>query len=186
MASNAPFCQNGRIYDVCWGIRSARLAQKISLALDLYPCDLLFVHRDAEGAPWESREREIRRAVEETKFSDPPYVCIVPVRMQEAWLLFDEAAIRYAAGNRNGRMSLELPRLRDVESLSDPKIKLHECLRVATGLSGRRLQQFRPHANVWRIADYIEDYSPLRGVPAFDRLENEIAEFVLSRNLNAN
>jgi hypothetical protein len=40
---------------------------------------------------------------------DMPVVCVVPVRMMEAWLLIDEMAIRRVAGNPNGRIPIELP-----------------------------------------------------------------------------
>src|SRR6266511_2363362 len=90
------------------------LPQRIQQALELYPCDLLFVHRDAERLAHSARIAEIQRGVElATKQGPlPSVVRVVPVRMQEAWLLFDEAVIRTAAGNPNGRQPLELPRLR--------------------------------------------------------------------------
>lgn len=56
-----------------------------------------------------------------------PHVCVIPVRMTEAWLLFDEAAIRQAAGNRLGRAPLALPPLDEVEQEPDPKSLLYEA-----------------------------------------------------------
>jgi hypothetical protein len=71
------------------------LAWRIRQSLDLYPCDLLFVHRDAEKEPMEHRVQEITQAVSELAHQiEKPAICVVPVRMQEAWLLFDEQAIR--------------------------------------------------------------------------------------------
>lgn len=98
-------------------LREARMTHKVTLpikireAVRLYPCHLLFVHRDAERETREKRLTEINDAVAKAMASIevPPVVCVIPVRMQEAWLLFDEPAIRYAAGNRNGRMPLDLP-----------------------------------------------------------------------------
>ena len=69
-----------------------RLPARIDRALELYPCDLLFVHRDAEATSPAVRSVEILSAIEtiiQQQVSVPPYVCVVPVRMQEAWLLFD-------------------------------------------------------------------------------------------------
>ena len=111
--------------------------------MDLYPCDLLFVHRDAEGVPHRSRVEEIEIAMQEVRAVHegaglPPHVVVVPVRMTEAWLLFDEAAIRRAAGNPNGRVSLQLPP-GDPEEIADPKQLLHDLLRTASELGGRRL-----------------------------------------------
>ena len=74
------------------------LAERVAHAVDLYPCDLLFVHRDAEGEDPAVRRDEIRRAASALKYSLVP---VIPVRMTEAWLLFDERAIRLAAGNPN-------------------------------------------------------------------------------------
>jgi len=88
-----------------------RLADRIVEAFELYPCDILFVHRDAEAQPYEWREREIAEAItlaREQGFR-VPHVCVVPVRMQEAWLLLEESAIRRAAGNPNGTTRLILP-----------------------------------------------------------------------------
>src|SRR5262245_33599477 len=38
------------------------LAWRIQQAIDLFPCDVLFVHRDAEGEPRENRLNEIEIA----------------------------------------------------------------------------------------------------------------------------
>ena len=54
----------------------------------MYPCDLLFVHRDAERESIEQREKEIRESLEKSAMErTPPVVRVIPVRMQEAWLL---------------------------------------------------------------------------------------------------
>jgi hypothetical protein len=78
------------------------LAERISRALALFPADLLFVHRDADRGPTATRREEIRRAVAAT-MANQMTVPVVPVRMTEAWLLIDEAAIRSAAGNPRGK-----------------------------------------------------------------------------------
>ena len=107
--------------------------------------------------------------------SDPlPAVCIVPVRMMEAWLLFDEQALRHAAGRPSGRLSLGLPRLQHLESLPDPKDRLHRLLIEASGATGRRRKKFPAVERVHRLADLIEDYSPLRALPAFRELEQDL------------
>lgn len=155
------------------------LERRVELCLELYPCELLFVHRDAESASYEERVGEIRRKL--TSIAVPPTVCVVPVRMQEAWFLFDEAAIREAAGNPNGSVRLELPSLRKVERISKAKDVLLELLRKASGLSGRRLKSFDARAHIHRLAQIIEDYSPLLEVPAFRALDTELKK-VLAGN----
>ncbi|MBE2235061.1 MAG: DUF4276 family protein [Anaerolinea sp.] len=150
------------------------LRDKIRLALDLYPCDLLFVHRDAEKQSLDQRKNEIHEAINAPPAVAPPWVCVIPIRMTEAWLLFDETAIRHAAGNRSGRQSLALPGLMELESLPDPKTVLHELLRQASGLHGRRLKQFRATQSALRVSSLITDFSPLRQLSAFRTLESAL------------
>ena len=154
-----------------------RLSEKLKWTIELYPCELLFVHRDAEREPLSSRVAEIRAAVQECAAeikSIPPYVCVVPVRMQEAWLLFDEAAIRKAAGNPNGRILLSLPSLSDVEELPNPKHDLEEILRVASELSRRRRLKLNTRFLRSRVVENIDNFEPLRRLTAFQALEAEV------------
>lgn len=157
------------------------LSWKIQEAARLYPCDLLFVHRDADRSSVETRKQEIYRAVDNTdSWNDLPVVCVIPVRMQEAWLLFDEDAIRHAADNRNGRMPLNLPPLHRLEDEPNPKTVLHDCLRTASGRTGRRLRKFRVSQKARRVTEYIEDFSPLRTLSAFTALEQDLREIIES------
>lgn len=80
------------------------LAEKVRRAVEEYPCQLLCVHRDADRVTRARRAREIRAALGD--MAKPPAVCVVPLRMTEAWLLSDEAALRHAAGNPGGRVPL--------------------------------------------------------------------------------
>ncbi len=152
------------------------LADKIRHGVTLYPCDLLFVHRDAERETRWKRIEEIEASLAQANLGRmaPQAVCVVPVRMQEAWLLFDEAAIKFASGNRTYPKSLDLPALKDLELLPDPKTELHERLRLASGLTGRRLRSFSPSQRAQRLPDFISDFAPLRVLPAFAALEDEI------------
>lgn len=147
--------------------------------LDLYPCDLLFVHRDAEAQPYEKRVEEIRSVISELP-GPPPHVCVIPVRMQEAWLLINEDAIRQAAGNPNGRIPLNMPAIKDLESCPDPKQILHELLKTASEHKGRRLKKFKERISLacYRVTDCIDDFTPLRQLPAFNRLESELRQAV--------
>ncbi len=162
--------------------RPRGLSERIWRSVDLYPCDLLFVHRDAERQPVAHRVQEIDRAVRDAgtdaPISLPPAVCVVPVRMQEAWLLFDEAALRMAAGNPHGSAALELPRVTSLEDVPYPKEILHHLLREASGLSGRRKKNVPVSAHTYRLAELIDDFSPLRILPAFQLLESDISRVV--------
>ena len=167
-------------------LQKRKLDNRIRLSIDLYPCDLLFVHRDAERELRAKRVDEITEAVKKVveSYTVPPVVCVVPVRMQEAWLLFDKAAIRYAAGNRSSRQPLELPPLQKLEQLPNPKAELHECLKKASGLGPRRLKRFRVHKLAYRITQIIDDFAPLRVLNAFAALEKDVAEAIERQGWN--
>jgi hypothetical protein len=158
------------------------LPERIRRALEMYPCDLLCVHRDAETEPRGVRVAEIRRAVEAVADTTcVPAVCVVPVRMLEAWLLFDEAALRRASGNPNGKQPLWLPDKSELEGLPDPKSVLHELLREASGLRGRRRSRRPVGKLAVRVAELTGDFSPLRALPAFSSLEEELRQVVESQ-----
>ncbi len=158
------------------------LVDRIRMSVDLFRCDLLFVHRDAESQPRTARVAEVAAALNQLPApiveEMPPVVCVVPVRMLEAWLLFDLTSLRSAADNPRGRMLISLPPLSRLEREPDPKATLYGLLRAASGYHGRRLKQFRPTQAVQRLADLIGDYSPLRALPAFAALEEDVARAV--------
>lgn len=158
-----------------------KLLPRIINTLELYPCNLLFIHRDAERESREKRITEILEVLEEAVEKTvvvPPHVCVIPVRMQEAWLLFDEVALRKAAGNPHGRQPLQLPDIRKLEQLPDPKDILYGLLCEASELTGRRLKQFSVNERVHRLAELIDDFSPLRALSAFQLLETEIKQVI--------
>lgn len=159
--------------------RLSPLAWRIKYSLEYFPCDLLFVHRDAEKESPDKRNTEIEEACRElTEIQTLPVICVVPVRMTEAWLLIEKQAIRYAAGNKNGRNSLAMPTLRSLENLSDPKETLYQLIQEACGLSGRRRRQIPVSLWASRVVDYIEDFSPLRQLTAFRTLEEAVNNLV--------
>jgi hypothetical protein len=131
-----------------------------------YRPDLLFVHRDAERDSVEKRKAEIP--------DEPRVVPVIPVRMTEAWLLISERAIRKAAGNPNGDAHLSMPALANVERLPNPKLLLSNLLKTASGRHGRRLDQFDRAAAIQRVADYIDDFSALRALTAFQAFERAL------------
>jgi len=152
------------------------LSERIKRAIEQYPCDVLFVHRDAEKAARENRVDEISRAIKGTAVDF--HVAVVPVRMTDAWLLIDEGAIRRAADNPNGKVMLTLPALNRIEGLSNPKNALRDLLVAASEKTGRRLKQFKRDLGqrVHRVADLINDFSALRQLAAFRALEKDTRE----------
>jgi hypothetical protein len=149
------------------------LDARIPRALELFPCDLLIVHRDAESHSMEQRLGEIQNAVDEN-FS--PWVPVIPIRMTEAWLLSDEAAIRSAAENKAGRIDLQLPAPGRWEHLRDPKEVLFDALRIASEKSPRALRKFNPARQRALVAERTHDFSRLRGLISFDFFETKMAE----------
>lgn len=144
-------------------------------AIDLYPCEILFVHRDADRKPHAARVAEIRDALNETgSVATVSAVCVVPVRMTEAWFLFDEPALRRAAGNPNGKNPLAMPQISTLERIPDPKESLFDLLQKASGLSARRLRRFRPAESANRLSELIDDFAPLGALPAFQAMQCEI------------
>jgi hypothetical protein len=162
-----------------------QLAPRIRLSLKLYPCELLFIHRDAEAQAFTQRFEEIFQALDELRNEGaiPPFVRVVPIRMMEAWLLLNEAAIRAAADNPNGRDELNLPGIREVENIPDPKEVLHRLLIEASGLGPRRRRALNPRRLVYRVADLSEDFSVLDDIPAFARFDVELGSVLRQTGL---
>jgi hypothetical protein len=157
------------------------LNARLERTLKLFPaCSLLLVHRDAEKADWPERQAEVDLAITAVS-ADAPHVPVIPVRMTEAWFLFDEAAIRRAAGNPGGEALLDLPSLSRVESVADPKEVLQRALEEAAH-PARRGRRSGPSAGVMyaNLANHIRDFSPLRALPAFQRLESDLARALVA------
>lgn len=98
--------------------------------------------------------------------------------MQEAWLLFDENAIRSASGNPNGKVKLNLPKPKDTEKIPDPKAMLFALIRRASELNARRLRRLSFSHCRRLVAEYIGDFSPLREMTAFAGLGTDLQQTV--------
>jgi hypothetical protein len=145
------------------------LEDRIAITLQLYPCDLLF----------------IKKALDKIKIDDRQLIIyIIPIRMLETWLLFDEFAIKKVAGNPHSKDRLNLPKINSLENLSNPKEKLCEILRNTSGLTGRKLKDFkaREREKIHRIAWEIKDFSVLRQLSAFQILETDIRDILQQNN----
>jgi len=132
---------------------------------------IIFVHRDSENRPLEHRLREF------DDVNRPDVVPVVPVRMSEAWVLFDGRAIARAAGSP--AVAVSAPKIGDIEGISDPKSRLDELLFHAAGTpTGRHGRNFNRSIVQRRVsvATYIADYGPLEGLPAFRRFQGALAE----------
>lgn len=149
--------------------------KRINHAKEYYPFDILIYHRDAEATNIdiiEQRILEIKDHVPEN--SDDSIVCVIPMKMMETWLLISSDALKKAAGNRNYKENINLPNINRLESNQDPKTLLHTKLKECSGLKTRRLDKFNTHQAVHLVAEYIEDYSPLRELYSFSKFENDL------------
>lgn len=153
--------------------------KRIGLASQLYPFDLCIYHRDAE-----KNERDIldmRTAEVLDKLDDKirkKVVCIIPIKMMESWLLTDEQAIKVAANNPNGHVQLNLPNIRRIEGLPNPKDMLHGLITTATENNKRRLKSFNVDRAVHLVAEYTSSFEKLRQLSAFNRFERELKKAV--------
>jgi hypothetical protein len=150
---------------------SRGLKSRIAAAVALFPCNLLFVHRDAETVRRADREQEI---VDNLPNGIPTFVPVIPVRMTEAWLLSDESAIRTAADNPNGTGKLAIPPSKRWEASTNPKAILRQALKSASGLPERRQKRFNPDSRRARVSQLTTDFSKLRTLSAFRRLEGDL------------
>jgi hypothetical protein len=155
------------------------LEDRVQAAISSAPCDILFIHRDADAAGFRARAEEIDAGLSGVALPIP-YVRVVPVHMSEAWLLIDPNAIRKVALRPNGRTPLAMPKISQLESLPDPKDVLLGLLVAASEFTGRRLDQFKADARgrIHQLAEFITDYSPLRRLPAFQALEAELMKAI--------
>ena len=133
------------------------------------------MHRDAEGATLDSRVQEINQAIAELPEDlQPVFVSVVPLRMQETWLLIDESAIKIAAGNRRYAGDLDIPTARQLESMSDPKELLYRLLIQASDLNRCRRRSFPAAKHARLVTEFVDDFSPLRQLNAFAVFEEEV------------
>lgn len=170
-------CRIPHVTTFAANLPSGKLHDRVAQALILHPCDLLFVHRDADRESVSQREGEIRDAVRTTNAATP--ICLIPVRMTEAWLLADEMAIRRASGNTSGTANLGLPPVSRLETQADPKGLLFAALDKASELGPHRLRRFDRNQARRQISGFMDDHSVLRGIPSFAHFETQVREFFL-------
>lgn len=168
-----PYREPGFVDQIPQGTSS--LFERIQYSLERYPCDVLFVHRDAERQSPNQRVKEIQQALASLPMPHPA-IEVVPVRMTESWLLVSEQAIRRAAGNPAGREALGLPTVNKIEAV-DAKDVLFEAIRRACSLGRQRTQRLKPEAYRHRVAEYLDDLSLLRRVPSFARFEVKVRDY---------
>ncbi|MCE2963546.1 MAG: hypothetical protein ACK5UE_01450 [Chitinophagales bacterium] len=140
-----------------------------------YPFDILFYHRDAEinkrDIIFERKNEVFSKLTLEYK---ERVICIVPKIMMETWLLISEDALKMAAGNRQYSEKIYIPPLGKLENIKYTKGLLHQELKKINGCK----RKFNPYKAAHLVAEYIEDYSPLRNLDAFNEFEKDLIEKV--------
>ena len=120
-----------------------RLVDKVLNGLNMAShYDLIFIHRDADRAGVDARHSEIADAIRQSEYTGP-WVGLVPVRMTEAWLLLDEAAIRRVVRRPHGTAPMTLPSPNEVERRANPREILNSALLDASEARGRRRDDLR-------------------------------------------
>jgi hypothetical protein len=61
--------------------------------------------------------------------------------------------------------------------------KLLESLKKASELKGRQLKKFNSREKIHRLANVINDFSPLHQLSAFQELKRELSDKLCSRGL---
>lgn len=181
LAEHAPLARISGTFATFRQGQDRALSARITTALREFPCDLLFIHRDAEGASLAQRKDEISIACEGLDIKTVP---IIPVHMTEAWMFADEAAIRFASENASGTHRISIPAKRQWESMADPKAALFEVLIEASAKSGRALKKFNPEKARTLIAQRATQFKQLRGLSSFDAFEQALTQ-QLVRLINA-
>ncbi|MEV6606740.1 hypothetical protein [Kutzneria sp. NPDC051319] len=164
--------------DFSWLKVAKDVRSKVVAGIELAKTDfnVIVVHRDADNAGAAARTQEIVEAVTGLA-AGARVVPVVPVRMTEAWLLLDEAAIRRVAGNPNSRAKLGLPKLHEVESVADPKDVLARCLLTAADCTGRRRDQVRKRFGDHRrnLLQRLDPHGPVTKLASWQRLVDSVA-----------
>lgn len=141
--------------------------------------DVLFVHRDADGAGYEARVKEIRDAAEAVE-GCPPVVPVVPVRCTESWLLVDEHAIRTVAGEPNGSHRIDVPPIGQIEGIADPKTRLRDLIAEAGGVTGAELtklnKEFGRNRSV--LLRRLDPFGSVTSLSSWSSLVSEIDGFM--------
>ena len=147
--------------------------------------DVIVIHRDADNVGAGPRRAEIEAGVRAAR-AECPIVPIIPVRMTEAWLLLDEAAIRHVAGNPRGRQPLSLPAIAEVERKADPKTFLAERILEASNVTGRRRERLKNRFNQNRrqLLERLDRGGPVNQLAGWQALVADIDEIAAKWNSN--
>lgn len=160
--------------------------EKLTVLLKYYPhTDVVFIHRDCDGAGVAAREREIFDGALDVIHPEM-IVPIIPTTMLETWLLADKNAIKRIAGNVSGREDVTcIPSLNRLEAVLDAKQLLLDALCEASRTQGGRLKKFRGRFFEMRarLTTDLDPNGPVRELPSYVNFRRKIKQ--LARRLLA-
>jgi hypothetical protein len=166
------------------GADGKSVSAKIQAAAKLFSgFEFVVIHRDCDNQEPEVRLQEITAAVAETLGHEFPTIALVPRTMTEAWLLLNEAAIRKTAGKPNSTVNLDLPKIKNLESVRDPKKTLQEVLLLASQETGRRRHKRATKFSAHR-RNLLDQLNPetLAEVPSWQHTLESIDRYIARLN----
>jgi hypothetical protein len=87
------------------------------------------------------------------------------------------------SGKQRGVLPEQSRWISRIETLADPKRTLHGALLTAAAVTGRRRRAFDAGGTARRLAELIEDWTPLRQLPAFRQLEADTRKALRGLNV---
>ncbi len=137
--------------------------------------DVVIVHRDVDGFGHAKRREQVQMAAHEAGCT-AELVPVLTIRMTEARLLLDVAAIRRVAGNPKGSVPLSLPKLAEVERLADPKQALRAAFLAAADVTGRRkaMVDKRFSNNRRLLLQQLDPFGPVQQLSAWQAMLADI------------
>lgn len=154
--------------------------EKITALLRYYPnVDVIFVHRDADGAGISAREQEIVVAAQDVVERNR-IIPVIPVTMLETWLLADPDAIRRVAGNAGYRGGEGwIPAIRQLENIRDTKQLLLDVLCEASQTQGARLRKFKSRFSEMRarLTFDLDSRGPVKELASYQYFRQKISDF---------
>lgn len=157
---------------------------KLTVLMRCFPqTDVIFYHRDADGAGLRARQDEIAAGavgVIGTRVLIP----LVPVRELETWLLADHKAIKTTAGNNNDAFRIGcLPALRHLENTADAKALLMEALCEASETQGGKRKKFKKRFSEMRgrLAMDLDPLGPISELPSYQVFRASVELFARAK-----
>lgn len=156
-----------------------QVAQAIAIHEDI---GLMLIHRDADSnqrTNIEARRQEIQSAAERNGVN--PFVCVVPVKETEAWMLADKDALLRAVDLKDLPVDARELYPKDPES-SDAKKKLKEILKACRKAAGWKPRHYRISDDLRRIGDELKPdcVSKLNRLASFQRFQEDLNDAINS------